>query len=363
MIRPERSSPDKGRFAAAFDGLVESAGQDARKLAGLAAAAREQGMRAQSLRIASLARSLAPDDPQVIALTARALHNGIPSWHVNILRDTARNQAYRAGIEAAVRPGDRVLDIGAGSGLLSMMAVRAGAGSVVAAEVNPAMADVATRAVAQNGMADRIAIIPKYSTDIAADELGGPVDLIVHEILSQDLLAEGVLPAIADAVPRLLAPGGRVVPRAAQLRVALASYPFAERRHLAQVEGFDLSAMNRVVRSPMPLESTDAKLVQRSDAADLFSYDFASGGPYRGGRDSIDLTVRGGPATGVVQWIRVDLCDGVVYENGPGTDPASSWACMFHPFVGGEVADGTVVRVHGAHSLNAVSIWAEPQTG
>jgi len=361
MNLPERESPNRARFAAALDALVAAAQDNARTLAGLAAAAQEHGLGTRALEIATMARNLAPNDAQVRAVTGRAMAAGVPSWHHNILRDLERNAAYRAALEQVVRPGDRVLDIGAGSGLLSMIAARAGAAQVTACEVNPAVADAAVRTVAHNGFADRITIVPRYSTEVELErDLGERVDVIVQEIIAHDMLCEGVLPALADAVPRFLKPGGRVVPERAQVRAALAYWPHAKARALDSVEGFDLSPYATLARYPLEASSNDPSLVLRSEPVDLFSWDFASGGPYGPGRTSAELTVRDGNANGVIQWIHIDLVEGVTYENAPSRGPNSSWACLFYPFAVGTVPSGTVMRVHGAHTQIAMRIWAEP---
>ena len=364
MNLPERESPHKARFAAALDALVAASKDDARKLAGLAAAAQEHGLGTRALEIATLARNLAPDDAQVRAVTGRAIAAGVPRWHLNILRDLQRNSSYRAALEQVVRPGDRVLDIGAGSGLLSMIAARAGAAAVIACEVNPGVADAAVRTVAHNGLSDCITIVPRYSTEVDVEtDAGGQVDVIVQEIIAHDMLCEGVLPALADAVPRFLKPGGRVVPERGQLRVALAHWPHAKSRELDAVEGFDLSPFMTLGRYPLEASSNDPTIALRSDPVDLFSWDFASGGPFGPGRTDTVLTVRDGEANGVIQWIHIDLVEGVSYENPPAPGPNSSWACLFYPFACGPMPEGTTMRVHGAHSLIAMRIWAEPESG
>ena len=61
----------------------------------------------------------------------------LPRWHFPMLNDTERNLRFEAAIEKSVREGGRtVLDLGAGTGLLSLMAARAGADRVYACEAS-----------------------------------------------------------------------------------------------------------------------------------------------------------------------------------------------------------------------------------
>ena len=94
-----------------------------------------------------------------------------------MVRDEARNAAYDAALRRAVTPGMRVLEIGTGSGLLAMMAARAGARHVYTCEVVPQIAQAAREIVARNGYAERITVLDKHSNAIAPDEIGGPADL------------------------------------------------------------------------------------------------------------------------------------------------------------------------------------------
>ena len=83
-----------------------------------------------------------------------------------MLHDQPRNSLYRQGIESTVEEDDFVLDIGCGSGLLSMLAARTSAQHIFAAELDPVLASTAARIIESNGMEDRISIVKKMSTDL-----------------------------------------------------------------------------------------------------------------------------------------------------------------------------------------------------
>jgi len=344
---------------AAFEPLVLQARGDARKLAALSALALANGRADRAYGLAREARALAPEDPDVLSLTAGPLSAGVPGWHFGIVRDEARNQAYDAALRRAVGPGTRVLDIGSGTGLLAMMAARAGAAAVVTCEMNPAVADAAAEIVALNGYADRVRVIPRRSNDLDPDaDMGGRADVLVSEIVSNDLLREGALPVMEDAVARLLKPGGRMIPESGRIRVALAHWSGLDRRRMGLVAGFDMTPFNRLARRPERLEIGDPDLALRSPAADLFDFDFSSGGPYRPGRATVNLIADGQPINGVAQWIHLQLDPEGDYENRPAAGASSCWACLFHPFEREQrPAAGTRVAVHGAHTRQTLRIW------
>ena len=193
----------KAAARAGFEPMVVAAGEDGRKLAGLAGLAAKIGLRGRVYPLAMQARTHEPDDVEVAARTQQLIGQSVPRWHFNMLRDEPRNAAFDAAIRRAVTPGTHVLDIGAGSGLLSMMAARAGAGRVVACEENPAIADMARQIVATNGFAERVRVVTGNSTELDVEsDLEGRADVIVSEIVSNNLLAEGVLKTLADAATR-----------------------------------------------------------------------------------------------------------------------------------------------------------------
>ncbi|MDA8254865.1 MAG: tetratricopeptide repeat protein, partial [Betaproteobacteria bacterium] len=147
-------------------------------------------------------------DPTLLAAQNgldRTLSKLVPQWHLPMMNDSKRNEAYFAALNAAVTPHSTVLEIGTGSGLLSMMAAKLGAAEVTTCESEPLVAATAKRIIADNGFDQRIKVIAKKSTDVMLrTDLTQPADIFVQEIFSSELLAERVLSTIEDAKRRLL---------------------------------------------------------------------------------------------------------------------------------------------------------------
>ena len=123
--------------------------------------------------------------------------------------DRVRTDAFRRAIESAVRPGDIVLDVGAGSGILSLFAARAGAARVYAVE-RTTVAVLAQELAGANGFAEVVQVI---HGDIADVELPERVDVIVSEWLGGFGIDEGMLVPVIVARDRWLKPGGVMIPR------------------------------------------------------------------------------------------------------------------------------------------------------
>jgi protein arginine N-methyltransferase 1 len=124
-----------------------------------------------------------------------------------MLKDAVRVMAYRSAIERHA-PGKAVVEIGCGTGILSLFAAKAGARRVIVIE-ETGIAEVAAEMFAANGCADRVELRVANSRDVELDE---PADLIIHEILGIDPFDESLLPVLADARRQLLRPGGRLIP-------------------------------------------------------------------------------------------------------------------------------------------------------
>ena len=290
-----------------------------------------KGLAGDAYALGLAALEAAPADTDVRDLVRAALSAGVPHWHAPMLRDGPRNACYAQAIARAVTPGMRILEIGTGAGLLSLLAARAGA-QVITCESNPVVAAAAREIARRNGLADRITVISKYSTELMiGHDLDEPADLLMSELFDDALFGDGIIDIITDARERLLRPGAPILPPRAELRCALVALDRPAERPLGMVEGFDLSPFNLLAAPPAAaLRARSDGATRRSPPASLLAMDFeaASFGPTR---ETATLISDGGPIHGVAQWLRVDFGQGVVFENSPFDESRSHWGAPINP--------------------------------
>lgn len=155
------------------------------------------------------------------------------SAFADMLHDHERNEKYYRALKKAIDqmhernlPAN-VLDIGTGTGLLSMMAVRCGADSVIACEAFRPMADCAERIIENNGMAGRIQLIKKRSTNIFESDLPKRANILVTEVFDTELIGEGAIETFNHAHLHLLEKDCIVVPDSATVFVQVVESPLA----------------------------------------------------------------------------------------------------------------------------------------
>ncbi|XP_043340847.1 protein arginine N-methyltransferase 9 [Cervus canadensis] len=130
----------------------------------------------------------------------------VERWHFIMLNDTKRNTIYNAAIQKAVCSGSKsVLDIGAGTGILSMFARKAGAHSVYACELSKTMYELACDVVAANKMEEGIKLLHMKSLDIKIPKhIPERVSLVVTETVDAGLFGEGIVESLIHAWEHLL---------------------------------------------------------------------------------------------------------------------------------------------------------------
>jgi hypothetical protein len=137
--------------------------------------------------------------------------------HVAMLDDRRRTSRFLKAIADAVRPGDVVVEIGTGTGVLAVVAAKAGAAHVYALEVANT-APWARRVFRANGVADRVTLVRGRAERLTLPERA---DLLIAELIGDDPLGEGIIGATRDAWRRFLKPNARLVPSA----IAIYAYP------------------------------------------------------------------------------------------------------------------------------------------
>jgi type III protein arginine methyltransferase len=119
-----------------------------------------------------------------------------------------------------------VLDIGTGTGLLSMMAVSCGADTVTACEAFEPMINVAKSCIARNGMTDKIKLIEKRSTDIIVGvDMEHRANVLVTEVFDTELIGEGAISTFNHALDNLLVKECYVIPDNAVMYVQVVESP------------------------------------------------------------------------------------------------------------------------------------------
>jgi len=249
-----------------------------------------------------------------------------------MLQDANRNSAYQQAISRALSGSSKdrpqiVLDAGAGTGLLSMFAAHASpTTSVVACEMNPALASVAERSVNANQLQDRITILAEHTQGIQDIQ----ADLVVSETMDSLLINEGLIPTMRDCLNRLGKPDAIAIPSKASCFGQLVHIAPGPLRDLVNNQGgllapslesrFGLIGTNKSA----VLVQMDSDLVKShvdtlcSEPQILYSIDFSDKNVPA--RDETLVTFRvtnPGDACALLVWWSAELFSGIEIDTNP----------------------------------------------
>jgi len=307
-------------------------------------------------------KALAIDSGQIVANDelSKLLAYLVPHWHVPMMNDSLRNEAYFKALKSAIKPDSNVLEIGTGSGLLAMMAASLGAKQVTTCEAEPLIAATAQQIVADNHLDNTIKVISSKSNDISVGaELEKTADLLVTEIFSSELLGEHALPSIEDAKRRLLKPGARIIPASGSIMIALfGGNDIASNLAVGDCCGFDLRSFNSIIPRKQPVSRNDLNIELLSGDVEAFSFNFENDSHFPEAKKTLRIPVAAaGLCYGIIQWIRLQMDDEIVFENHPSVkSPASGWQYTTYMFPQPvSVSQNQVALISAAH--NRICPW------
>lgn len=260
----------------------------------------------------------------------------------SMVADRHRVDAYARALRKVVRPGDVVIDIGAGTGIFSLLACRAGASRVYAIEPNDAIA-LAREIAAANGYADRITFIQEFSTRVTLAETADVVVSDLHGVLPG---FDGHLNTVIDARRRFLSPGGRLLPKRDALMMAAVSAAELHANHAddPEIDGLDMSAAcKHTINAWSKARLTPDQLLSKPHCWAQLDYSEINDTSIHGDvRLEFD---RSGIAHGFGVWFESVLAEGVALSNAPGA-PKLNYANAYFPWPEPvEAQDGDVAHV------------------
>lgn len=252
-------------------------------------------------------------------------------YHRTLIADQVRNRVLHDALKAVIEPGRTVVaDIGAGTGLLGLMAAGLGAKEVFlyeAAEV----ARVAEQVVAASGF-ENCFVMPCHSTEM---EDAPRVDVIISETLGNYAFEEDIIATLNDAQTRFLKPGGVILPR----EVAQFAAPVIAPRFDLELRAWGRTGETYGLDLSLPQAmSLNNVYVRRLSQGDLLAASVREW-------DRVDLTRKADPGRagscvweieaaaevyGFAVWWEAQFGEGHTLSTGPDA-PATHWEQLYFP--------------------------------
>ncbi len=265
-----------------------------------------------------------------------------------MVSDRTRTDAFSAAICESVQPGDRVMDVGTGTGILAMLAARAGAKSVCAVDVTD-IAEVAKYLVDANQLSDRVQVVQAAADEVHLDH---KVDLIISEWLGHAAFAEGMLHAVLQARQNNLAAAGRMMPSHVRVLMAPLDDPLLYINEgpgfwRTPVHGLDLSALQDVELSqgrPLQIRIEPAALLAPGQVMlelDLLSTNIEDIW-FEGQLEFVPQ--RDGVLNGFGLWFEAQLSPSIELDTGPDS-PETHWSQTYVAFQPRSVRAGEQLSV------------------
>jgi ribosomal protein L11 methyltransferase PrmA len=236
--------------------------------------------------------------------------------HRRFIGDHPRVDALARAIARVVRPGDVVIDLASGTGILGLLACRAGAARVYSIETG-GIIGLARELARANGVEDRMQFVLAHSSHA---ELPERADVLVSDQIGQFGFEAGLIETVADVRTRLLKSDARIIPRRVTLCVAPVESPEL-RGGLAfwanRPVGFDFApARTTAVNSGHRIRLQAEHLLGPAASGAVIDTRTVADTPFD--CDATLTAFRDGILDGIGGWFVADLADGVRTTNAPG---------------------------------------------
>ncbi len=279
--------------------------------------------------------------------------------HQQMLRDSVRTRAYEEAIRHTVKPGQRVLDFGCGTGILSIFSARAGAEQIYAVDRSKFIR--VARGIAERNGFDNIQF---YHGEANQVELPGKVDIIVSEWMGHFLFFEQMLDPLIELRDKYLTTAGMMIPQSVTLHLGLVqdhtlhdeldyfrNQPYGIDFSLIDDWAFYVAKASKLTAEqllPRTVEMGTLDLRTCPNTPETLSCRFQ---PTEAEKQTI---------YGLCGWFEAHLTDTVSFGTGP-MDPPTHWRQMFFPLnrpfdllPGREVRVSIVPRRDSKHE---VTLW------
>lgn len=290
-----------------------------RRLADLCAKMKDRVDARELNQFALNVRRLAPNDSVVVNRTAKVLNPAFSAVHFACLNDHNRNKAFEAALNNTITPESVVLDIGAGSGILSMMAARAGAKHVYAVEIEPMVVDAAREIIKLNGYEDKITVIEK---DIQSVEIGKDIpercNIAIQDIIYDHPLAHDIHKYLSYAKTHLLLEDSIIFPSSVELRAALSGADkYIRHQDYKNIAGFDFSPMTVFEPSWANFSQDNVAEELLTDNFAMWTFDLTQPMDLGDFQNQLDVNIlQSGDIHHVFRWVKIYFPDGSSYEDG-----------------------------------------------
>jgi len=284
-------------------------------------------------------------------------------YYLALITARERIEAFRRALAARVRPGNVVVEVGAGLGTYSFFAAQSGARRVYAIE-KERIVHLAEQLAESNGLAEQVAFVRGDSTEVVLPE---KADVLVLEDFSSLFMRRGLEELVRDALSRHLHENGVIVPHAVSLYAAPIGDPALWRGLLSlEDDGYRRYGLNLGLLRDIMLRSPHVRRVEPesllAQPVALKTIELKNVSEYLFDRTVAMNIERTGTVYGLAGWFDLQITPDIRLSNAP-SNPESVWRQVFFPFsepqtvTAGETAMARLACVRSARTHDIWWTW------